>query len=130
MANALTLTAAALPAAVGPLAGLKDLANSNGSNSAAYTYAGGAPGAGDTIANAELLKGVATTSRLYAFLSFSYATQADLDATVAALGVITNVNGGTALRFITAAPGVPTATVTTAVATGAIRVACAYAQSA
>lgn len=126
---ALTFTAAALPAAVGPLAGLKDLANSNGSNSAAYTYAGGA-GAGDTIANVELLKGVATTSRLFAFLSFSYATQADLDATVAALGVINSVNGGTALRFITAAPGVPTATVTTAAATGAIRVACAYSQSA
>lgn len=130
MANALTFTAAALPAAVGPLAGLKDLANSNGSNSAAWTYAGGAPGAGDTIANAELLKGVATTSRLYSFLSFNYATQADLDATIAALGVVVSAQSAAGLRFVTAAPGVPTATITTAAATGAVRVSIGYSQSA
>jgi hypothetical protein len=130
MANALTLTAAALPAAVGPLAGLKDLANSNGSNSAAWTYANGAPGAGDTIANAQLLAGVSTTSRLYSFLTFSYATQADLDATIAALGVVVSTQSATGLRFITAAPGVPTATITTVAATGAIRLSIAYSQSA
>jgi hypothetical protein len=130
MANALTLTAAALPAAVGPLAGLKDLANSNGSNSAAWTYSGGAPGAGDTIANAQLLAGVSTTSRLYSFLSFNYATQADLDATIAALGVVVSTQSATALRFITAAPGVPTATITTVAATGAIRLSIAYSQNA
>ena len=125
MANALTLTAAAMPAAVGPLAGVIDAANSNGGNSAAWTYAGGAVGAGDTIANAELLKGVSTTSRLYAFLSKSYATQADLDATVAALGVMVSTQSAAWFRFVTAAPGVPTATATTAVATGAIRVSIA-----
>lgn len=125
MANALTLTAAAMPAAVGPLAGVIDAANSNGGNSAAWTYAGGAPGAGDTIANAELLKGVSTTSRLYAFLSKSYATQADLDATIAALGVMVSAQSASSFRFVTAAPGVPTATATTAVATGAIRVSIA-----
>ena len=130
MANALTLTAAALPAAVGPLAGLKDLANSNGSNSAAWTYSGGAPGAGDTIANAQLLAGVATTSRLYSFLSFNYATQADLDATIAALGVVVSTQSATGLRFITAAPGVPTATITTVAATGAVRLSIAYSQNA
>jgi len=125
MANALTLTAAAMPAAVGPLAGVIDLANSNGANGAGWTYAGGAPGAGDTIASAELLKGVNANSRLYAFLTKSFATQADLDATVAALGVVVSTQSASAFRFVTAAPGVPTATVTTAVATGAIRISIA-----
>lgn len=122
---ALTLTAAAMPAAVGPLCGVVDNANSNGDNSAAWTFAGGSTGA-DTIANAELLKGVATNSRLYAFLSKSFATQADLDGAVASLGIIASANGGSLFRFITAAPGVPTATVTTAGASGAIRVAMAH----
>lgn len=119
---ALTLTAAAMPAAVGPLAGVSDLKNVNGVNSAAYTFAGGSVGA-DTIANAELLKGVATTSRLYAFLTTSFATQADLDATIAALGIIAHTQSASLFRFVTAAPGVPTATSTTAVATGAVRIA-------
>jgi hypothetical protein len=123
---ALTLTAAAAPVAVADVA---VGANSNGTNSAAWTYAGGAPGAGDTIANAELLKGVSASSRLYAFFSKSYATQADLDGTVAALRVMSSGNGASALRFVTAAPGVPTATVTTASATGAIGVSLAYSAS-
>ncbi len=126
---ALTLTAAAAPVAVEG-AGLAVGASSNGANSAAWTFSGGAPGAGDTIANAELLKGVSASSRLYAFLSKSYATQADLDGTCAALGVLSSGNGASALRFVTAAPGVPTATVTTAAATGALRVALAYSASA
>lgn len=126
---ALTLTAASMPATVGPLAGVADFGNSNGDNSAAWTFSGGAPGAGDTIANAELKKGAAITSRLYAFLNTTFATQADLDATVAALGILASGNGSSSLRFITAAPGVPTATVTTAAATGALRVAMAYAPS-
>lgn len=125
MANALTLTAAALPSAVAPLAGVASGANSNGTNGAAYTYAGGAPGAGDTIANAELIKGVAAGSRLRAFLDTSFATQAALDAAWAALGGIVSVNGGSAFRLITAAPGVPTATVTTAAADGSLRLAVA-----
>lgn len=124
---ALTLTAAAAPVA---LAGLKAGANSNGANSAAWTFAGGAPGAGDTIANAELLKGVSTTSRLYSFLSTSFATQAALDAACAALGVISDGNGASAVRFVTAAPGVPTATCTTAAATGSLRLSISYSQSA
>jgi hypothetical protein len=117
-----------MPAAVGPLAGVVDAANSNGANSAAYTFAGGSVGA-DTIANAELLKGVATTSRLYAFLSTSFASQADLDATIAALGIIAHTQSASLFRFVTAAPGVPTATATTAVATGAVRIAMAYSAS-
>lgn len=125
---ALTLTAASMPAAVGPLCGVPDLGNSNGDNSAAYTFANGGPGA-DTIANAELLKGVVVGSRLRAFLSTSFASQADLDAAVAALGIIASGNGSSSLRFVTAAPGVPTATVTTATATGSLRVAMAYAPS-
>jgi hypothetical protein len=126
MANALTLTAAAMPAVVGPLCGVVDNSNSNGTNSAAYTYAGGAPGAGDTIANAELLKGVSASSRLVVFLASSFATQADLDATIAALGIIVYTQSASSFRFVTAAPGVPTATVTTAAATGAIRIAMAH----
>lgn len=126
MANALTLTAAAMPAANGPLAGVIDGANVNGNNSAGYTYAGGAPGAGDTIANAELLKGLDAQSRLYEVLSESYADQASLDAAFAAVGLMAHVNGGSALRFITAAPGVPTATVTTAAATGSLRISIAH----
>lgn len=121
MANALTLTAAAMPAADVTLTlGVASGANSNGDNSAGWTFAGGATGAGDTIANAELLKGVATNSRLYAFLSESYATQAALDAATASVGFLANVQSGSALRLVTAAPGVPTATVTTAAATGAL----------
>jgi hypothetical protein len=130
MANALTLTAAALPAANVSLAlGVASGANSNGDNSAGWTFAGGASGAGDTIANAELLKGVATTSRLYSFLSQSYATQAALDAALAAVNASVTVNSGTSFRFITAAPGVPTATVTTAAATGALTVRIGYSAS-
>jgi hypothetical protein len=119
MAAALTLTAAT--AASPGIAGIKTGGNSNGINSAAYTFSGGTPGA-DTITNAELLKGVQNPSRLREFLAKNYATQAALDSDMAALGIITNCNGGSALRFITAAPGVPTATVTTAVATGSLRI--------
>lgn len=127
MPAALTLTAAATPAA---LAGVKSGGNVNGNNSAGYTFAGGTPGAADTIANAELLKGVSTTSRLYAFLSRSYATQVELDQMAAGLGLVTQCNGGSAFRLITAAPGVPTATVTTAAATGSLRLALGAAQTA
>jgi hypothetical protein len=130
MANALALTAAALPAAnVNLTLGLASGANSNGDNSAGWTYANGAPGAADTITNVELLKGVATTSRLYAVLSQSYATQAALDAALAAVNASVTVNGGSVFRFITAAPGVPTATVTTAAATGSIVVRIGYSAS-
>ncbi len=138
----LTLTAASMPevdaaGVVGGAAlpkvksfdGVKSGSNSNGSNSAAYTFAGGSSGA-DTIDNVNLLKGVTAagtrstkSSRLYKFLSSSYQTQADLDAAVASLGILTSGNAASALRFITAAPGVPTATVTTAAATGSSRIA-------
>lgn len=127
MPAALALTAAATPAA---LAGVKSGGNVNGQNSAAYTFSGGTPGAADTIANAELLKGLATTSRLYAFLSRSYATQVELDQMIAGLGLITQCNGGSVFRLITAAPGVPTATVTTAAATGSLRLALGASQTA
>lgn len=127
MPAALILTAAATPA---NLAGVKSGGNVNGQNSAGYTFAGGTPGAADTIANTELLKGLATTSRLYAFLSRSYATQVELDQMAAGLGLITQVNGGSVFRLITAAPGVPTATVTTAAATGSLRLALGASQTA
>lgn len=122
MANALALTAAAMPAAAGPLAGVADAKNSNGGNSASYTYANGAPGAADTIANAELLKGVSTTSRLYAFLNRTYSDQAELDATIAALGVAVFTQGASLFYFVRQGGGGPTATCTTATATGAIRI--------
>ena len=122
---ALTFTAAAMPAAVGPLAGVGDLKNSNGVGSAAWSFTGGSGGA-DTVANAELLKGVSSGSRLYAFLTTSFATQADLDQTAAALGIIASGSNVAGVRFVTAAPGVPTATVATiSVAGGAMRVALA-----
>jgi hypothetical protein len=125
MANALTLTAAAMPAAAGPLAGVIDNGNSNGVNSAAWTFANGAPGAADTIANAQLLKGVATTSRLYAFLNRTWTDQAELDGAAAALGLNVSVNGGSAFYLITAGAAKATATVTTAAATGSIRLSIA-----
>ncbi len=121
MANALTLTAASFPAAnVSLVLGVASTSNSNGDNSAGWTFANGAPGAGDTVANAQLLVGVPTTSRLYSFLSQSYATQAALDNAIAAVGLVVSSNSASAFRLITAAPGVPTATVTTAAATGAL----------
>ncbi len=122
--------AASTPTSVNTLAGVAAGSNSNGVNSAAYTFAGGAPGAGDTIASVQLLKGVATNSRLYSFLSSSFVDQATLDAEIAALGIIVSSNGGSVFRFITAAPGVPTATMTTAAATGSLRISLAASISA
>ena len=127
MANALALTAASAAAAI---AGVGIGKNSNGGNSMAWTYANGAPGAADTIANAQLLTGLSTTSRLYQFLNASYATQAALDATAAALGLNVNVNGGSAFYLTTAAPGKPTVTLTTAAATGSLRLSIASAKHA
>lgn len=125
----ITLTAAAMPAAVGPLAGVVDDANSNGTNGAAYTFAGGA-GAGDTITNTELKKGVAASSRLFALLDTNFASQADLDATVAALGFIASVQNGSTFRLLREAVGGPSATVTAGGATGALRIAIAQSVSA
>jgi hypothetical protein len=115
----LTLTAASMPATVGPLAGVADGGNSNGDNSVSYVSSNGA-GAGDTIANAELVKGLSTNSRLYAFLNFNFQSQADLEAAQAALGINVSVVGGSVFRFITAGPGKPTATLTGVAATPAI----------
>ena len=118
---ALTFTAAAMPAALNGLAGVAAGANSNGVNGAAYSFTGGSGGA-DTAANAELLKGVAASSRLYSFLTTSFATQAALDEAAAALGIVASGSNVAGIRFVTAAPGVPTATVATiSVAGGAVR---------
>lgn len=121
MANALTLTAAAMPAAAGPLAGVIDSANSNGQNSAGWSFSNGATGAADTIANAELLKGVGTGTRLYAFLNRTWTDQAELDGAAAALGFMVSVNGGSLFYLVTAGNAKATATMTTAAATGMIR---------
>jgi hypothetical protein len=127
MANALTLTAAAAPAAI---AGIKAGANSNGGNSAAWTYSNGA-GVLDTIANAELLKGVSTSSRLYAFLTTSFVNQTALNAGIAALGVVAFASGADNLRFVLlTAPGVPNATITPTAATGTLYMSLSYSQSA
>ncbi len=122
MANALALTAATAASAI---AGVKAGGNSNGQNSMAWTFANGAPGVGDTIANAQLLTGVDTQSRLYEFLNTSYATQAALDATMAALGFQAFMNSASAFYLTTAAPGKPTATCTTSAVTGTLRVSIA-----
>ena len=124
MANAIALTAAAQPAASTGVGGLKTGGNSNGINSAAWTYANGA-GALDTIANAELLKGVDVRSRLYTFLTKVYADQAAVDSDMAALGVITYCNGGNNFLFLANA-GAVTATLTAVAATGMIRISMAH----
>jgi len=121
-ANGIIGAVASTPTTSLGIAGIKAAANSNGQNSAAYTYAGGA-GAGDTIDNANLLKGVSTKSRLYSFLTAQYLDQAALDAEIAALGIVQSTNGGTALRLVTAGNAVPTATINGTVATGSIRIA-------
>lgn len=115
----ITLTAASNPAIANTL--LKTAGTSNGNNSAGWTYAGGV-GAADTIANAEFLKGLPTKCRLRTFFETIFATQLELDAAVAALGVNISTNGGTLVRLITAAPGVPTATITGTIATGSLRI--------
>lgn len=122
MANALTLTAAAMPVANGPLAGVIDGANSNGANSAAYTYANGAPGAADTISNAQLLTGVtaAKSPRLRAFLTATFADADAADAAWAALGGSASVTGGHSLEWVATA-SVVSAKMTTVKATGTIR---------
>lgn len=107
----LTTTPASMPAAVGPLCGVPDNANSNGDNSVAYVTSNGA-GAGDTIANAELLKGLSTNSRMYAFLSRNFASQADLDAAAAALGFNASVMNGSMFHLVREAVGGPSATLT------------------
>ena len=121
MANALTFTAAAMPAAAGPLAGVIDAANSNGQNSAGWSFSNGATGAADTVANAELVKGVGTNTRLYAFLNRTWTDQAELDGAAAALGMMVSVNGGSLFYLITAGNAKATATMTTAAATGMVR---------
>ena len=125
MANALTLTAAAAPAASAGVADLRSGSNFNGINSAAWTYAGGAPGAADTIANAELLKGVDVRSRLYTFLTKVYADQAAVDADMAALGISYFANGASNFLFV-AAGGVVDATITTVAAAGMLRLSMAH----
>lgn len=121
---ALTLTAASAPVAV---AGLRAGQSANGLHSAGWTYAGGTPGIGDTIANAELLKGVNTRSRLYTFLTKVYANQAAVDADAAALGLNISMNGCSSFLFL-AAGGAVTATVTTVAATGSIRMSMAHSE--
>lgn len=100
----------------------------SGHNSASWSFAGGSTGA-DTIANSELIAGLPAGSRILALLSPSYATQAALDQAVAEAGVIQSANGGSLFRLVTAGPGVPTATITTAGATGACRIALSYSAS-
>lgn len=99
-----------------------------GNNSVSYSFSGGSTGA-DTVSNAELITGLDANSRIAALLTPSYATQAALDQAIAEAGVIQSANGGSLFRLITAAPGVPTATVTTAGATGALRIALSYSAS-
>lgn len=118
MPAALAFTAASAPIA---LPGIKLAGSANGQNSAGWTYANGTPGAADTIANAEFLKGLPTVSRIRTFFATSYATQLELDQAMAAIGLMFSSNGGDLIRLITAAPGVPTGTMTTAAATGSIR---------
>ena len=131
----LTLTAPAVNAAVAGLQPAANasgrLVNANGGNSAGYLFSNGSSQAGDTIANAELLKGVPVNSRLYQFLTTAFASQADLDAAIVALGMqahytlpmLTAVPACSLLQFApTVVTGVPKATLTTSAATGSFRI--------
>ncbi len=122
MANALTVAAATAATAI---AGVGAGKNSNGQNSVAMTFANGATGAADTVANAALLAVMDARSRIYEFFNTAFATQATLDATAAALGLVASVNSGSLLYILSAAPGKPTLSLTTAAAVGTIRFAIA-----
>lgn len=100
----------------------------SGNNSASWTFSGGSSGA-DVIDNASLIAGLPSGSRIAEILTPSYATQAALDLALASAGLIQSANGGSLLRLVTAAPGVPTATITTAAATGSLRLALSYSAS-
>lgn len=113
----LPLTAASAPAT---LAGVLAGRNSNGDSSAAWTFSTGSNGV-ESIPNAQLLAGVSSRSRLYAFLSRSYASQAELDSYIAALGISIHVSGGTSCRLITAGSAAPTITFTSTATSGYVR---------
>lgn len=117
---ALSLAAPALPAAVSPLAGVSTGDNSNGQNSQTLLFSAGSGGA-DTITSATFLAAIPVSSRLYALFNTTFATQADLDNSLAALGFMHVAYGASAFALVTAAPGKPTATITTTGATGRIR---------
>lgn len=126
MANALTLAVPSMPSAIAPLAGVYPGANSNGTNAVSATFSNGASGAGDTISNTALLGVMAAGTRIREVFAPSYATVAAMNEAFAAVGLIAVVNdGGSALVFTNAAPGVPTATMTTSAATGHIRISIA-----
>lgn len=101
-----------------------------GDNTNTLTFAGGSRGVErDTIANAELLKGLATTSRLYTFLTTAYASKAAAEAALAAAGG--HVTGDGLLMFeITASASVPSLVVITTGTTGTLRFAIGHSLSA
>lgn len=117
-----------MPAAVGPLAGVADGRNTNGQNAATVLFSGGSVGA-DAIPNATLVAAVPSYSRLAAIFNTAFASQADLDNALAALGFIAFAVGGTGFGLIPsvnpnpAITGKPEGVITTTAATGSIRMA-------
>lgn len=133
MASA-TLAVPVAPAAVASL--IKTGSNSNGANSATWTFADPAPAAGNTIANAELQKGVSSTSRLGILLNTVFTdilagatAQQQLDAAVAALGMSYSGYGIDQFRLVVVSGNKPTATATTSQTSGYLRVSLAYSQT-
>ncbi len=119
---ALTLAPITAGVAVPDAGLLTSSSNANGASSGTIAFANGASGAGDTISNAQLL--AATSGRLKALLSQSYATVAAMTQAFAAAGLEVSYPQGAScsvLAFTNAGPGVPTATLTTAAATGWFR---------
>lgn len=120
MAAIAVVAAPSLPAAVSPLAGVSTGDNSNGQNSVTLVFSTGSGGA-DTISNAVAIAAIPVASRLYTLFNTTFATQADLDASLAALGFQHYLAGASAFALVTAAPGKPSITVTTTGANGRIK---------
>ena len=134
MASAV-LSAAAAPATIPGL--IKSGANSNGNNSASWTFTDGAPGAGNLISNADLQKGVSTTSRLGILFNTVFTdivagatAQQQLDAAVAALGLAYSGYGIDQLRLVVVSGNKLSATATTSQAAGHLRISLAASISA
>ena len=124
----LSLAAPALPAAVSPLAGVSTGDNSNGQSSATLLFSGAAAGAHE-IPAATFVAALAPSSRLHALFSKSFASQADLDAALAALGFMHYAVGASAFALVPSVAvgtvGQPKAVITTTAATGSIRMSLA-----
>lgn len=126
----LVLSAPAMPSANAGVAGIAANGNANGTNSATFKFSNGSV-ALDDIPNAALLAALPASSRLRALFNATYATVDAMNEAFAAAGMDIGYPPGAAvspdLTFTNAAPGKPTATVTTTAASGvAFRISVAH----